>query len=172
MSPSKRPRVMADDVEREASRYIVYELGDQLWAGAPVYHERRNQWTVPLHARSLPVDVVLGEITLDAHGRVARAPSRRTLQRAVRQHQLATSSPLSRLPFALAPARSTGEKGQESLPLAELPEDPQAIGQEVLANPEMKMAYRYLKRALADPQLRSTVLAALEAWARAAQPGQ
>lgn len=79
MSPPKQPEATADDITREASRYVVHHLGDQLWAGAPVYDERRTQWTVPLHARSLPADVVLGEITLDAHGRVARAPSRRTL---------------------------------------------------------------------------------------------
>jgi tetratricopeptide (TPR) repeat protein len=87
MAPSKRARATAADVECEAARYIVHELGDQLWAGDPTYDARHEQWTVPLHARSLPADEVLGRLSVDAQGRVVRAPARRTLQRKVQRAQ-------------------------------------------------------------------------------------
>ncbi len=65
MKPSKQQKATIQDVEREASRYIVYELGDCLWAGDPAYDERREQWTVPIHAQSLSPDVALGYVILD-----------------------------------------------------------------------------------------------------------
>jgi len=43
------------------------------------------------------------------------------------------------------------------------------LAQELATDVELQMAYRNLKRALADPQMRSTALGALEAFARAAQ---
>ena len=87
MSPPKQPKATANDIKREAARYVVHNLGDQLWAGTPVYDEHHTQWIVPLHARSLPADTVIGEMTLDIYGRVIHAPSRNTLQRAVRRHK-------------------------------------------------------------------------------------
>jgi hypothetical protein len=44
------------------------------------------------------------------------------------------------------------------------------MAQEIGADATVLTAYHHLKRALADPQLRPTVLAALEAFARAAHP--
>jgi hypothetical protein len=106
MSSSKRQKVTAEEVEREASRYIVYELGDRLWAGEPVYDERSELWTVPIHSLSLPADVALEHLTLDAHGVLVHTPSRRALQRAIQQHQ---------------------STAQEPLALPELPDDPQTM---------------------------------------------
>ena len=82
---------------------------------------------------------------------------------------MAAFAPASMLETVFAPARKAAETGQEPLALPDLPEDPKAIGQELLADPDMKMAYRYLNRALADQQMRPNVLAALEAFARAAK---
>ncbi len=171
MSPSKQPRATATEVEREASRYLVQKLGDRLWAGEPTYDEDREQWTVPIHARSLPAHVVLGAILLDAHGVVIHAPSRLALQRAIQRHQSETPSSLSLLPFVFAPARTTGAEARAPLVLPDLPEDPGTLGQEILNDADLRTAYQYLKLALADPQIRPTVLAALEAFARAARSG-
>jgi hypothetical protein len=40
----------------------------------------------------------------------------------------------------------------------------------LLADPDTRRAYRYLKLALSDPQMRPTVIEALETFARAARP--
>lgn len=160
------------EVRRKASRYILEKLGDRLWAGKPVYDTSRGQWTMPIHVRSLPAAVDLGPITLDAYGHIVHAPSRRTLQRAIQRQQSETAAPLSLLPFALAPTRAPGAEAREPLPLPDLPDDPTALGHEVLSEPDLCIAYQYLKLALADPQIRPTVLAALEAFARAARPPQ
>jgi len=167
MTQSQQRRATTEEVEREASRYIVHKLGDRLWAGEPTYDERHDQWNVAIHARGLSPDMVLDHLTLDVSGAVVRAPSRRTLQRAVQRHQAPApaSAPLPSLAFARGEVESA-----EALPLPDLPDDPQAIGQEVLSDPETQRAYRCLKRALADPQMRPTVLKALEAFARAARP--
>ncbi len=45
-----------------------------------------------------------------------------------------------------------------------------ALAHELATDAALQTAYRNLKRALADPQMRPTVLAALEAFARVAQP--
>ena len=170
MSPSKRPKATAEEVEREASRYILHELGNRLWAGTPIYDEHNEQWAVAIHSRSLSTAVELGHITLDAHGGVVRAPSRRTLQRAVQRHQAPAPAAAPVPPFAFALARESGEPEPSPLVLPELPADPQVLGQELLADQDLQMAYRHLKLALADPHMRPTVLAALEAFARAARP--
>jgi hypothetical protein len=159
--------VTGEEVEREASRYLLHKLGDRLWAGEPFYDDRREQWNVPIHSRSLPADVVLGQIILDARGIVVRAPSRRALQGAVQRHQPATHA---LAPLSVSPsAREDSEAGQGLAP-PDLPEDPQVIGQELLADPDTRRAYRYLKLALSDPQMRPTVIEALETFARAARP--
>jgi transcriptional regulator with XRE-family HTH domain len=44
------------------------------------------------------------------------------------------------------------------------------LAQELVTDAALQAAYRNLKRALADPQMRPTVLAVLEVFARAAQP--
>ncbi len=44
------------------------------------------------------------------------------------------------------------------------------IAREIAANPDLLAAYENLRTALADPQMRPTVLAAIEAFARAARP--
>lgn len=46
----------------------------------------------------------------------------------------------------------------------------EAIAREIAADAELQAAYRDLKLALADPQLRETVLNALRVFARAASP--
>jgi transcriptional regulator with XRE-family HTH domain len=46
------------------------------------------------------------------------------------------------------------------------------LARELASDAELQTAYRNLQVALANPQMRPTVLAALEAWARVAQPGQ
>lgn len=46
------------------------------------------------------------------------------------------------------------------------------IARELASDAELQTAYRNLKLALADPQMRPTVLAALDAFARVAQSGQ
>jgi hypothetical protein len=61
--------------------------------------------------------------------------------------------------------RGVGESAPSILP--DLPDDPTAIGQELLANPDLKKGYRCLKHALSDPQLRPMVLEALEGFAKA-----
>ena len=48
--------------------------------------------------------------------------------------------------------------------------DPEAIAAEVARDPELQTAFSHLKQALADPQMRPTVLAALAAFAQAARP--
>jgi hypothetical protein len=166
MSP-KRQKATAEEVEREASGFILHKLGNRLWAGEPVYDERRKQWSVPIHSRSLPADKSLEQVTLNAQGDVVRALSRRAITRAVQRHLPA--APASLPPFAFAPARGGGETEQQPLALPALPDDPQAIAAELLADPDMKKAYRCLKLALTDPQMRPTVLAALEAFAWAAK---
>lgn len=70
------------EVRHKASRYILEKFGDRLWAGQPAYDDRRARWTVPIHSRSLPAEVELGQMTLDAHGAIVRVPTRRALQRA------------------------------------------------------------------------------------------
>jgi len=170
MALSKKQVATAKEVQRKASRYLLEELGNRLWAGDPTYDERHEQWTVPIHSRSLPADVGLGQITLDAYGNILRAPSHRDVQRAVQRHQAAAPAPVPLPLLAFTQRRGDGEIEQEPLALPDLPEDLQAIGQELLADPDLKRAYRYLKLALADPQMRPTVLAALEAFARAACP--
>ena len=44
------------------------------------------------------------------------------------------------------------------------------LARELARDAELHTAYRNLKLALADPQMRPTVLAALDAFARVAQP--
>jgi hypothetical protein len=92
MLPFKQQKATTEDVEREASRYILHKLGDRLWAGKPVYDESRKQWRVPLHSRSLSADVTLSEMTLDVRGKICHAPSRRDLQRVVQKY-LPTQEP-------------------------------------------------------------------------------
>lgn len=104
MTNSKPQAATAEEVRRTAARYILHKLGDRLWAGKPVYNEQQEQWTIPIHSLSLPVDVMLEQITLDTHGVVVHAPSRRALKRELQRHQSATLS---------------------STPLPELPDDPQ-----------------------------------------------
>lgn len=70
----------------------------------------------------------------------------------MQRQQVPAAAPVT--PFAFAPARET-EGAAEPLVLPELPDNPHALGQEVLA----------------DPHMRPTVLQALEAFARAARPG-
>lgn len=84
MSQSKR-QATVENVERESSYYILHKLGDRLWAGEPVYDEDQERWTVPIHSLSLPTEEVLGQITLDSNGVIIKAPSRRKVQRAVKQ---------------------------------------------------------------------------------------
>jgi len=74
MSTSESQKATAEQVEREASRYILHKLGDRLWAGEPAYEERRGQWKVNIHSRSLPTNVALGEITLDVYGSIVKTP--------------------------------------------------------------------------------------------------
>ena len=81
MAASDRPKPTADDVRREASRYLAYELGDLLWPGEATYDEAANEWRVPIHSQSLPRDVVLDHLKLDATGRVRNPPSRQELER-------------------------------------------------------------------------------------------
>jgi hypothetical protein len=95
-------KVTAEEVRREASRYIVHELGDRLWAGEPTYDERNERWAVPIHSRSLSADVTLGYITLNEQGVVVHAPSRRDVQHAVQKHQPAAPSPAPPRPGTLA----------------------------------------------------------------------
>jgi len=85
MSSSKKQKATAEEVEQEASRYILYQLGDQLWAGEPIYDESHEQWTAPIRAKSLGAEVSVGEITLGAQGNILHAPSRRDVLRAVTQ---------------------------------------------------------------------------------------
>ncbi len=87
MSSTKKPTATREDVEREASRYILHELGDRLWAGDPVYDSASEQWSVPVHSLSLPEEVGLGQITLDAQGAVVKAPSRRAIRSAFEKYQ-------------------------------------------------------------------------------------
>jgi hypothetical protein len=111
--------------------------------------------------------VVLEHLTLDASGAVVRAPSRRTLQRAIQRHQAPAPVPAFQPTVAVARGEVTSAT---ALSLPDLPTDPQALGQEVLADPDLQRAYRCLRHALADRQMRPTVLAALEAFARVARP--
>src|SRR5262245_24491723 len=87
MTASQQHRATSEEVEREASRYIVHHLGNRLWAGTPTYDERHDQWSVAIHARGFSPDVVLDHLTLDASGAVVGAPSRNNLQRAIQRHQ-------------------------------------------------------------------------------------
>ena len=48
--------------------------------------------------------------------------------------------------------------------------DADQIAREIASNPDLLAAYQHLKTAFADPHMRPTVLAALEAFARAARP--
>jgi hypothetical protein len=81
MSSANKSKATRKDIEREASRYILHELGDRLWAGDPVYDKTRRLWSVPVHSLSLPQDVELGQITVDAHGAVVKAPTRSVIKR-------------------------------------------------------------------------------------------
>ncbi|MEW6207327.1 MAG: hypothetical protein AB1631_03105 [Acidobacteriota bacterium] len=82
MSSTKKPTATREDVEREASHYILHELGDRLWAGTPVYDATSKLWTVPVHSLSLPKEVKLGQITVDARGAVIKAPTRHAIRSA------------------------------------------------------------------------------------------
>jgi hypothetical protein len=46
------------------------------------------------------------------------------------------------------------------------------LARELSADPDLQTAYRNLKQALADPQMRPHVLATLDAFARTARPRQ
>lgn len=60
----------------------------------------------------------------------------------------------------------------EPPPGAPVPEmSAEEIAHEIAADAALQAAYQDLKRALADPELRETVLNALRAFARAAHPG-
>jgi hypothetical protein len=197
MLPTNQQRTTAEDVEREASRYILHKLGDRLWADEPVYDEQSEQWTVPIHSRSLPRDVTLGHITLDAQGVIVRAPSRDDIRRAIEARkamstqpapkpqfiEAATDSPSGGMvtslldairnalagapPFAYARGKGTTAEG------APMEEEPplslDALTQDLQNDPDFFTAVVNLRAALADPQLRPKVLQALELLARAAK---
>jgi hypothetical protein len=95
MTPSDECRATAEDVQREASRYVLHTLGDQMWAGVPVFNERQQRWSVPIHSRSLPEEVSVGEIEVDLQGSVRRGPSRDMARRAVRKCQKRPLAPTS-----------------------------------------------------------------------------
>jgi hypothetical protein len=173
MSPVVEKTATQEEVESAAAGHLRQHLGNRLWPGAPVFDARRGEWLAPIHSRSLPPEVGLGEIVLNARAEVVRAPSRRALQRAAEryraEHEAARAPEITTgLPLAFAlrgPARGEGE----ALALADLPDDPAAVGREVLADPDLKQAYQCLKHALADPQMRGDVMGVLEALARAAR---
>ena len=81
MSNSTQRRATAEEVQRDASLYILQHLGDRLRAGIPIYDEHYKRWKVPIHSRSLPAEVELGHILLNAYGVVVNAPSRKTVKR-------------------------------------------------------------------------------------------
>lgn len=165
----RKPREWtAEQIERAASGYLLAKLGDRLWAGEPVYDEKKRQWRVSIHSAALPEEEVLGHLLLDVRGNVLRAPSRYELACPPEQRPVPSFSLPSNLAFAFP--RGKGEPDQEPLVLPDLPDDPTAIGQEILADPALKAAYAALKAALADPQMRPTVLNALAAFAQAARP--
>ena len=87
MSPTKKPKAARVEIEREASRYILHELGDQLWAGNPVYDKTKRLWSVSVHSLSMPQDVELGRITLAIDGEIVEAPSRRALRSEFKKHR-------------------------------------------------------------------------------------
>jgi hypothetical protein len=95
MTASNQPLATPEEVRRQASRYILEQLGNRLWADEPAYDEPLQRWTVPIHARALPEEVVLGEVLLDRQGVVIQAPSREAVQRALEQHH--TARPDTRL---------------------------------------------------------------------------
>ena len=85
MTASNQSIATSEEVRRKASRYILEQLGNRLWAGEPGYDEQRQRWTVSIHSRSLPEEAVLGEVLLDLQGVVIQAPSRGVVQRAIEQ---------------------------------------------------------------------------------------
>ena len=80
----------AEDVEREASGYILHNLGDRVFAGDPAFEQRSQQWTVPIRAAALSPGADLGKLTLDVQARVIHAPSRQELQRQIKRRSAAT----------------------------------------------------------------------------------
>jgi hypothetical protein len=73
------------------------------------------------------------------------------------------------LQLATRSESATGEPEPASVP--PLPEDAAQVMQEFSNDPELWAAYHHLKIALSDPQLRPTVLEAMEAFAQAAKKG-
>jgi transcriptional regulator with XRE-family HTH domain len=66
----------------------------------------------------------------------------------------------------LPPLREV-EKNRKLTPVKEMTEE--GIARAIAGDPDLRTAHEHLTRALSDPQMRSTVLAALEAFARAAR---
>jgi hypothetical protein len=83
MTASNQSIVTSEEVRRKASRYILEQLGNRLWAGEPAHDQNLQRWSVPIHSRSLPEEAVLGEVLLDLQGVVIHAPSREAVQRAI-----------------------------------------------------------------------------------------
>jgi len=82
VAPEPEPAVAdRSHILRQCSLYILRKLGDGLWAGKAAYDEACQQWTVPIHSKSLGAGVSIGEITLDAQGNILHAPSCRDVQR-------------------------------------------------------------------------------------------
>lgn len=67
--------------------------------------------------------------------------------------------------------RTRGGPARGKVPPAGRERSADDIAREIAQDPDLQVAYRHLKLALADPELRAKVLGALEAYANAAEKG-
>jgi DNA-binding XRE family transcriptional regulator len=134
------------------------QLADAIGVTAGFITKVEMEQALPSYERCIALSSVLG-LSLDDLWAQVEAARAETLQQRIRTRGAA-------LRGAVRTRGGTG--GPSSTPPA--PEMTAAdIARDIAAHPELQAAYRDLKTALADPQMRDTVLNALRAFAQAAR---
>lgn len=146
---------------RKAKRWSQKQLADTIGVTPGFVTKLEAEHAFPSYERCLALATTLGLSVDDLWSRAEEARFEASRQR----HR-------TREGVMRGVERIRGRLG-ESPEAAPAPEPSvEEIAREIATDAELHTAYRNLKLALADPQMRPTVLAALDAFARAARPGQ